>query len=725
MLTALGQEHLAPLRSNPALQEEYDEAIQFGTRTGSRAGENNQYIYLFDTISLPFIDDFTKDRRKKYEFDRNDPNVRETPIYGFRIGTAFPAIFEAMYDTSYNYQFDSANNQWDSTQNPVTYIEILDPATQLPSDTDTVWIKPNGRIVADTLDTNVTPDFTYVNTFDTIFLIPSDGPDVYWKSRSAFVNNSYGVLPPSYGVATFDGLDSLGRPYRQLSAGSSYGLADVFTSAPIDVLNKPLGGGIYTVADSIYFSFFYQPQGRGEIPEEKDSLVLEFYDVDQKTWDYIWSVTGQGTKPFEQVFIKFRQGKYFRDGFQFRFKNYATLNGAFDHWNIDYIRLFSNRAGAPNSPLDDVAFTEHPVGLLDEYTQMPWTHFKANPSEYMADTAQSVAMNNSDVNKNVRFGVEVYEQGTKVFNTDFSQNTEPQFAAGSSLEKFIDIQPFAFSDTSNAKRYTFDVRHVLNTTPDSRSENDTLHYRQDFGTFYSYDDGIAENAYYVVSAGAQIAVEYNIAVEDTLRAINIYFPESGEDVSNRLFRIKVWSSLDPVVELYESSLRNPLYSPYRDLVQRFEIDPLAVSGRIYVGIEQLTDPIIVGFDRNFNSRFKTFYAVNNVWSLSSFDGAVMMHPEFDTTYFPYPVSVPDVEENREFDVNVYPNPADDQVTVVWNELDDVQVQIFDLQGRLMLDQQSFGEQIQMPVQGLSNGMYIVRVASLTNQRTSTKRLMIR
>lgn len=725
MLTAIGQEHLAPLRSNPALQEEYDEAIQFGTRTGSRTGENNQYIYLFDTISLPFIEDFTSDRRKKYEFDRNDPSVITRPIYGFRIGTAFPAIFEAMYDTSYNYQFDSVNNQWDSTQNPVTYIEILDAATQLPSDTDTVWIKPNGRIVSDTLDTNVTPDFIYVNTFDTIFLIPSDGSEVYWKSRSAFVNNSYGILPPSYGVATFDGLDSLGRPYRQLSAGTSYGLADVFTSAPIDVLNKPFGGGIYTVADSIYFSFFYQPQGRGEIPEEKDSLVLEFYDVDQKEWDYMWSATGQGTKPFEQVFIKFRQGKYFRDGFQFRFKNYATLNGAFDHWNIDYVRILPNRLNAPNTPLDDVAFTEHPVGLLDEYTQMPWTHFKANPSEYMTDTAQSIAMNNSDVNKNVRFGVEVYEQGTKVFNTDFSQNTEPQFAPGSSLEKFIDIQPFEFSDTSNAKRYTFDVRHVLNTTPDVRSGNDTLHYRQDFGTFYSYDDGIAENAYYVVSSGAQIAIEYNIAVEDTLRAINIYFPESGEDISGRLFRIKVWSSLDPVVELYESSLRNPQYSPYRDLVQRFEIDPLAVSGRIYVGIEQLTDPVIVGFDRNFNSRFKTFYAVNNVWSLSSFEGSVMLHPEFDTTYFPYPVSVPDVEENSEFDVNVYPNPADDQVTVVWNELDDIQVQIFDLQGRLMLDQQSYGEQLQMPVQGLSNGMYIVRVASLTNQRTSTKRLMIR
>lgn len=735
---SFAQEHLAPLRSNAALQKEFDEAIHQVT-PGLRAGENNQYIYLFDTLSLPFVDDFTSDRRKNYRFDKNDPNVSSTPIYGFRIGTDYPEVFNAMYDTSYNYQYNSSTNQWDSTQNPVTFIELLDPITQIPSDTDTVWIVPNGRIVADTLDTNVTPDFIYVNTFDTIFVIPSDGPDIYWKSRSAFVNNSYGILPPSYGVATFDGLDSLGRPYRQLSSSSSYGIADVFTSAPIDVLNKPVGGGIYTVADSIYLSFFYQPQGRGESPEEKDSLVLEFYDVDQKVWNHVWSTSGDGngtdsqvggttsngSRPFKQAFVKFEQGKYFRDGFQFRFKNYATLNGAFDHWNVDYVRILPNELNTPNSTLDDVAFTEHPVGLLKEYTQMPWTHFKVNPDAHMADTAQSVAINNFNANKNVRFGVEVYEQGTKVFNTDFSQNTEPQFPSESSIDKRIDIQPFVFSDTSNAKRYTFDVRHVLNTTPDVNRENDTLHYSQDFGSFYSYDDGIAENAYYVVSAGAQIAVEYTIAVEDTLRAINIYFPESGEDVSGRLFRFKVWSSLNPETILYESPLHNPVYSFYRDVVQRYEIDPLVVSGKIYIGIEQLLDPVIIGFDRNFNSRFKTFYAVNNVWSLASFEGSVMMHPEFDTTYFPWPVSVPEVAESENFEVNIFPNPANDQVTVVWNELDDVHVQIFDLQGRLMVAQQAFGEQIQMPVQDLSNGIYIVQVVSLTNQRTSTKRLMIR
>jgi len=715
------QERLAPLYSNPVLLEQAEQL----QRSGSRNGENNQFIYLFDTLSLPFIDDFTTNKVKDYRFDPDDPSITKTPIYGFRIETDFPEFFEAMYDTSYNFTFDSITNTWDSTQNPVTLIEILDPDSQFITQVDTVWIKPNGRLIGDSLDTIFQADFVYINTFDTIFVIPSSGPEVYWTSNSAYINNSYGILPPSYGVATFDGLDSAGQPYAALSATNSYGQADVFTSAPIDLVNKPFGGGVYTVADSIYLSFFYQPQGRGEIPEEKDSLVLEFYDVDQRRWDFMWKAEGQGGKPFEQVFIKFELGKYFRDGFRFRFRNYATLNGAFDHWNIDYVRLFGNRGDAPNTPLDDVALTEHATGILADYTQMPWNHFKVNPSAYMADTAQSVAMNNFTANKNVRFGVEVYEQGTKVFNTDFSQNTEPQFQPQSSLEKSIDITPFVFSDTSTAKRYTFDVRHVLNTTPDVNRANDTLTYAQDFGTFYSYDDGTAENAYYLVSSGAELAVEFNMQVEDTLRAINMYFLKSGEDITNRLFRVKVWSSLNPEEVLYESAVQNPRYSFGPNRVERYEIDPIAVSGKFYIGYEQLTDPIILGFDRNSNARLKTFYSINSVWSQGSFEGAVMIHPEFDSIYYPWSVNVPELTANEPLDMAVYPNPANEDVMVDWGESNEMRIQLFDLQGRIVLDEQHAGENARLTVGNLSSGLYLVRIESLIDQRTLTKRLMIR
>lgn len=709
------EERLVPLYGYPQLYPE-----KFETK---REGLNNAYVFLFDTLDLPFRDDFTKRNIKDYSFDLNDPGVSFTPYYFFTIGGAFPAIFEAMYDTSYNYTYNTSTLSWDSVANPLTLIEFLDPVSQLPVDTDTVWIKPNGIPSGDTLDTiNNLPDTVYANTFDTVFVIPSSGPGVLWTGNDVYVNNAYHVLPPSYGVATFDGLDSLGMPHAPLSQTGSQGIADILTSAPIDLLNNPFGG-VYTVADSVYLSFYYQPQGLGEIPEPQDSLVLEFYDVDQNEWVFQWKAEGEALKPFEKVFVKIQEGRFFRDGFRFRFKNYASLNGAFDHWNLDYVELDINRAGAPSVALDDVAFVSYGESIIKEYTKMPWSHFKTNPALFMEDTSMAVAYNNFNTNKNVRFGVQVYEQGQQVFTTDFNQNVEPIFAPQTTLEKSIDISPFVFSDTSNAKRYTFDVLNVLNTTPDVNSDNDTLLYEQDFGTFYAYDDGTAENGYYLVSAGAQLAVEFNSPLPDSLRAVNIYFPESGEDITNRLFRIKVWASLVPEVVLYEGLVENPLYSFDRNRVVRYDIDPVEVGGRFYIGYEQLTDPIILGYDRNKNARTKTFYSINGTWSPASFLGAVMIHPEFDTVYYPWKVNVPEVLDEANL-LRAYPNPAQDEVTVTWAGADAGVLEVFDLQGRKVRSYLPILPNTPLIINGLSEGMYILRFMPDSGEDPQTLQLIM-
>ena len=88
-----------------------------------------------------------------------------------------------------------------------------------------------------------------------------------WKDFYTYVNASFPIDPPTYGVATFDGLDSTGYPYN-FTNPTAYGIADYLTSESID-LTSPI--------DSVFLSFYYQPQGNGNKPEAKDSLRLEFF----------------------------------------------------------------------------------------------------------------------------------------------------------------------------------------------------------------------------------------------------------------------------------------------------------------------------------------------------------------------------------------------------------------------------------------------------------------
>jgi len=88
-----------------------------------------------------------------------------------------------------------------------------------------------------------------------------------WIDKDVYVNAHYPINPVDYGVATFDVLDASGGLYPGTTEFPF--IADHLTSYPIKL------GGL-TPADSVYLSFYYQPQGNGDVPLPYDSLVLEF-----------------------------------------------------------------------------------------------------------------------------------------------------------------------------------------------------------------------------------------------------------------------------------------------------------------------------------------------------------------------------------------------------------------------------------------------------------------
>ncbi len=96
-----------------------------------------------------------------------------------------------------------------------------------------------------------------------------------WTDCKAFVNDGFPLCPPNRNAATLDVLDEKGCVYDY--AISNAFIAEHLTSTRIrlDSVLEPEPRAL-TPADSLYFSFYYQPQGNGASPEAQDSLVLQF-----------------------------------------------------------------------------------------------------------------------------------------------------------------------------------------------------------------------------------------------------------------------------------------------------------------------------------------------------------------------------------------------------------------------------------------------------------------
>lgn len=112
-----------------------------------------------------------------------------------------------------------------------------------------------------------------------------------WMDNFVFVNKDFPVFPTNAGAATFDVLDQNGNVYPNASINPF--VADYLTSQFIrlDSIFTPTPRKL-TPADSVYLSFYFQPQGRANAPEPSDSLVLQLgYPTGRMVFDYVDSIT--------------------------------------------------------------------------------------------------------------------------------------------------------------------------------------------------------------------------------------------------------------------------------------------------------------------------------------------------------------------------------------------------------------------------------------------------
>lgn len=531
-----------------------------------------------------------------------------------------------------------------------------------------------------------------------------------WADVNVFINTNYAVNPISYGVATFDGLDSTGYPYNFINP-TSYGIADYLTSKPIDLT---------TVVDSVYLSFYYQPKGMGNQPEAKDSLRLEFFRKSDSTWVRKWAVPGAALAPFKLVMIPV-DVQFQSDSFQFRFKNYATLSGNVDHWNVDYVYLNDNRTFS-DTTLNDVALTRNYYNMLNGYSAMPWTHYMVDTLNNMSSVINVEYRNNHNSTYSVFYEynvitdngagavIESYPTSTSFKPVNgYSSLVEPQAVYSSPLNNFY----FPTDDTAKTK--VFQLKNFFNISSgavtDFNIKNDTVVSYQVFSNYYSYDDGSAEAGYGIEGVGAKLANQFTIKKSDTLVGIRIYFNPVTYNHSNKSFKLKIWSSLNPEVLIYEQvDYYNPIYSFTNEFLNYNLTTPILLpAGTYYFGYENITsDFLTLGYDLNTNSKYNIFFNAEGIWQNSNYDGSLMLHPLFK--YNDAIIGVDEVE-NEKSTIKIYPNPSQGIFYVKTSQT--IEAHVYDLLGNLVAH---FPKQrhTSFNLNSLTNGVYFIHLTGEKN-----------
>ncbi|MEO6902634.1 MAG: T9SS type A sorting domain-containing protein [Bacteroidia bacterium] len=566
---------------------------------------------------------------------------------------------------------------------------------RVPSITDTL----------STLDTTgILDDFSYSQWY----------PDTaLWLDKFVYVNRHFAYCPPTIGVATFDGLDQNGYPYDINSSASFVGVADYLTSKPIK-LNYPAG-------DSIYLSFYFQPKGYGNEPEPTDSLVLEFKSPSDTSWSHMWSTPGfplnfKDTMAWKLVMIPITQPAFLQKGFQFRFKNYATLTGSVDHWHVDYVYLNRNRS-INDTLFEDVSFVYNTTSLLNNYSSMPWRQY--DPS-FSKTAVSALIRNNHNAQKNVTFKHKVFDKaGVAIFNSVVSgDNVSPFSSTGYYTYTAGNLPSFPLMTAPTS--YSLEV--ILSTLPDKIKRNDTLRTIQKFSNYYAYDDGSAESAFGMSTYGGELAEQFTLTKADTLSYLDIFFNPILENSMPYTFNIKVWSDKNgnPDMELFVSDTAyNPVYTKTYNGFKRYQLKtPLYLnSGVFYIGFAQNIDKFLnIGVDKNTNTQDKIFYNVGNGWRTSSYKGSLLMHPVFGFDPVTGIKKIADIQKSNYF---VYPNPVVDYLSIygISTKNNNVKYSIIDMYGKVVLENITTIN-TKIDVSSLVNGIYFMRVVNDIQVATS-------
>jgi hypothetical protein len=547
----------------------------------------------------------------------------------------------------------------------------------------------HGRINQHHGRSKVTIDTLQLPFWDDFSVTTGNYPDTLkWaQGYRVFVGNTLGWNQPTFNVATFDGLDSLGRAYEAQQVLET-GFSDMLTSQPIDL---SVAGVSVEERPTVFLSFFYQWKGKGEAPDNSDFLQLEFRKKSDSTWTQIAVIATKASfvdSVFYDTIIQVPQEEeYFYEGFQFRFRNFGRKSGPFDTWNLDYIYLDKGR-----NP-DDLIFRDRSVASplsspFGEYVSKPYKHFLLDPvvtpitfeisnldsspttaqydvtgyfSNYVGDdtieTSKSLLKNfpigdiNGDPGR-----VEAQSRLLNVYGQLGNHTSDPMLfnpdAKGLDMELKVELlSGDTFPPISNLN---YEI-------------NDTISHTWYLRDYYAYDDGTAEYSAGLIEPGNEIAYQFNItSYPDTLKAIDFYFPAYGVS-SNQGITFKVYNDeggvpgdnndddgVDGVLGSYgPRTIQQKLPNQFERLLLIPAL--LITEPTFYIGwIQPTAGRALIGLDMDTDTGDRIFVNEGSGWYKNEvIHGSMMLRPVFGKGLLEDEVNT-GVEDDLQF--SIYPNP---------------------------------------------------------------------
>lgn len=515
----------------------------------------------------------------------------------------------------------------------------------------------------------------------------------YELSKDVFINGTLAVNPPSYGVATFDGLDVNGAFH-----GGDKGLADQLVSDTIDLQGKI----------NVVLSFYWQAGGNVEIPDAGDSLILQFYTPNDSinSWKTVWRVDGDELAS-NQDSVFTQEGidvtsEFLTQKFQFRFQSYGDLDGPFDAWHIDWIYLNENRGS-------DDFFYEGEVCINSEI-EMSISPFKAVPLSQIdqTDFEASFAVSVMNLNPEIVDGVgpplaylltvnekssstEVASDSTGLPDLSTFDNPDPLKVTAFNKVEYSNLQIQGITGTDSV----IIVAQVIAEKPSNTSRtdfldgtnidlrvNDTVRTEYLLHNYYAYDDGTAEYAVGTNINGGQVAVEFLLQQPDTLTHVDIHFPNIDPPSANSALQLQIFSSLN--AEPIRSQSINVINGGKINQFTRYKLaSPLILSDTFFVGYQQSkNDYVGVGFDRSNPAASQYIYEnKTGRWEQNTrLSGAIMIRPVFARTD-----SLVLNANPAHISLKAYPNPTDGVIQIEGSYQN---ITLADFSGRVWIKEES-------------------------------------
>ena len=546
----------------------------------------------------------------------------------------------------------------------------------------------------DTISPPFTDDFSYA----------SDRPSsALWQDEKVWVNDQMALYQKSIGVATFDGLNEYGFAYKENALGSDT-IADVLTSKFLNLLGLT----------DVYLSFQIQEGGRGELPSNTDSIVVEFWSPITSDWMQVWGQKGTGVaSAFKSVVIPVLGSDYLNNGFRFRFAAYGARAGAYDIWNLDYVQLDKDRNPSDTIITEPSMARAHPLimgsGL---YTSWPWWVSNSSNLSNRPASLEFTYRRNGNIPPggwSLNLGQFRWEENGALIQkvttvpvvTNVQHNQDQTFV--------INVPSGALNNLTGPT--TVNTKVWFDGTAAGTRSNDTVHGALTLDNYIAMDDGTAERAYAVQNVvGGRVAQKFKVlglGSNDSLKGVRFNFVDAGLDYVST-FRIAIWAPSDSLNEpgslLYIS---DTLYKPNKGYDRGdwmpYELDSsisLNAFSDVWIGyVCTSSDPMYLGLDvsRDVPANLPRFYGDGFNWYESLESGVIMMRP-----YFNYSSADMSLMENSPL-YKVFPNPSLGSLRITGPA---AEYTITDLAGGVISN--GVVEEItSLELHGLKAGMYII------------------